>query len=318
MAEAAGWRDWLAQLQAEGKLPTAGQTFETMRAALRRGLEVLEGPPPEIAEMRPMRLPGPAAAIEARLYTPLAAGIAPAGGLVFYHGGGFVLCDLDTHDRLCRRLAAAARVRILSTSYRLAPQHPFPAAYEDALAAFDWAAGEGADALGFDPARVGVGGDSAGGNLAAAVAQARRRPGTPERRAAVFQLLLYPLLQLAETGGRRMRVLEGHAISAAILDGVRANYLGPEGDPNDPRASPLFARDLAGVCPAFIMTAGLDPLHDEACVYADLLAAAGVAVASVHYGAVPHGFLQMTAMLDVALEAFDAAGEALAKGLEPA
>jgi acetyl esterase len=315
MADAAGWRDWLARLQDEGKLPTAGQTFEAMRAALRRGLEALEDVGPAVAETRAVRLPGPAGLLEGRLYTPLAAGLPPAPGLVFYHGGGFVLCDLDTHDRLCRRLAAASRVRILATTYRLAPAHKFPAAYEDALAAFDWATGEGAETLGFDPDRVGVGGDSAGGNLAAAVAQARRRPGAPKRRAAAFQLLLYPLLQLAETNTRQMRVLEGHMISAAILDGVRTNYLGPEQDPSDPRASPLFARDLAGVCPAFILTAGLDPLQHEGRVYADKLAAAGVRVSSAHFGSAPHGFLQMTAVLDTAYEAFDAAGAAVAEGL---
>jgi acetyl esterase len=315
MADAAGWSDWLARLQAEGKLPTAGQTLEAMRSALRAGLEHLEDVGPAIAEARAVTLPGPAGPIAARLYTPLAAGIAPAAGLVFFHGGGFALCDLDTHDRFCRRLAAASHVRILSIGYRLAPAHKFPAALDDALAAFDWATGEGAAGLGFDPARVGVGGDSAGGNLSAGVAQARRRPGTPERPAAAFQLLIYPLLQLAEMGAGRHRVLEGHLFSEAIFDGVRTNYLSPEDDPLDPRASPLFAPDLEGVCPAFIVTAGLDPLQHEARAYADRLAAAGVRVSSVHFGGAPHGFLQMTAVLDDAYEAFEVAGAALAKGL---
>src|SRR5262245_43314103 len=121
MAEAAGWREWLERLQAEGKLPTAGQTLDGMRAALRRGLEVIEDPAPDLAEIRRFQIPGPAGPIEARLYVPFGGGISPAGALVFYHGGGFVMCDLETHDRLARRLAAVSHTRVLATSYRLAP-----------------------------------------------------------------------------------------------------------------------------------------------------------------------------------------------------
>jgi acetyl esterase len=310
------WKSWIERMQAEGKLPTAGQTLEAMSAALRRGLATVEGEPMELAEIRHLQIPGPAGFMEARLYTPYAAGVAPAPGLVFFHGGGFVLCDLDTHDRLCRRLSAASYVRILSVAYRLAPQHRFPAAVDDALAAFDWATGPGAALVGFDPARVAVGGDSAGGNLAAVVAQARRRGG--ESAAAAFQLLLYPLLQLAETNVRRQRLLEGHALATAILDGVRDSYLAPEHDPRDPRASPLLTDDLFGVCPAYVITAGLDPLHHEGRAYVDRLAAAGVRVGHEHYPTVPHGFLQLAAILGIAVDAVDRAGAELATGLRRA
>jgi len=226
-----------------------------------------------------------------------------------------VLCDLDTHDRLCRRLAAAARTRIISVEYRLAPQDKFPAAVDDALAAFDWATGEGAETLGFDPERVAVGGDSAGANLAAVVAQQRRDSTSPSGFPPALQMLIYPLMQLAETNAKRAKLLEGHLMSTAVLDGVRKNYLGPDGDPQDPRASPLFCTDLASVAPTYMVTAGLDPLHDEGRAYADMLAAAGVAVEHDHYSAVPHGFLQMTAVLDVARDAVAAAGEALEAGV---
>jgi acetyl esterase len=320
MAEAVGWRDWLGRLQAEGKLPTGGQTLDGMRLALRRGLEVFEEAPPELAEMRLLQYPGPAGPMEARLYVPLAGGLPPAGALVYYHGGGFVMCDLDTHDRLCRRLAAASHMRILAIEYRLAPANKFPAAYDDALAAFDWAKGPGAMLLGLDPARIGVGGDSAGGNLAAAVAQARRKsPGasspSSSHGGAAFQLLIYPLLQFAENNVHRQRILEGYTISTAILDSVRQNYLSTDDDPNDVRASPLFERNLSGVAPAFIVTAGLDPLQHEGKAYADMLAAAGVAAKVVHYPGAPHGFLQMTAVLDIAHEAIEACGEAVGKAL---
>lgn len=322
---AADWKAWIDRMQAEGRLPTAGQTLEGMSAALRRGLATVEGEPVDLAEVCGLRIPGAAGMLEARLYTPFAAGVAPAPGLVFFHGGGFVLCDLDTHDRLCRRLAAVSHVRILSVAYRLAPQNRFPAAVDDALAAFDWAAGPGAEAIGFDPERVAVGGDSAGGNLAAVVAQARRRGASqapscqaPSCQAPAFQLLLYPLLQLVENGGRRQRLLEGHALSAAILEGVRGNYLPPGQDPADPRVSPLFADDLGGLCPAYVVTAGLDPLHHEGRAYVERLAASGVRVAHEHYPTVPHGFLQLAAVLGMAVDAIERAGAALAADLRTA
>lgn len=307
------WRDWMTKLIDEGRLPKTGQTLDAMRVALRKGIESLDGPGPELADVRGLTFPGAAGPLAARLYTPLAAGVAPAGGLLFYHGGGFVLGDLETYDRLCARLAAASRTRVVSVEYRLAPKDKFPAAVEDALAAFDWATVEGAATLGFDPDRVAVGGDSAGANLAAVVSQERRR--SRGGRAPALQMLLYPLMQLAETNAKRAKVLEGHLMSTAILEGVRRNYLGPDDDPQDPRASPLFAKDLAGVAPAYVVTTGLDPLKDEGRAYADMLEAAGVPVQRAHYPSVPHGFMQMTAVLDVARDAVAAAGAVLEAGV---
>jgi len=312
MQAAENWREWMSKLMDQGNLPMPGQPLDVMRVAFQHGIDSLDGLAPELADVRGLTFPGAAGPLNARLYTPLASGAAPAAGLVFYHGGGFVLCDLDTHDRFCRRLAAASHTRIVSVEYRLAPKDKFPAAVDDALAAFDWAVGEGAEVLGFDPERVAVGGDSAGGNLAAVVAQHRRKA---DGASPALQMLIYPLMQLAETNQKRAKLLEGHLMSTAVLDGVRKNYLGPDVDPNDPRASPLFCKDLTGVAPTYMVTSGLDPLHDEGRAYADMLAAAGVPVEHAHYGAVPHGFMQMTAVLDVAREAVAAAGAALEAGL---
>ncbi|MGD2134034.1 MAG: alpha/beta hydrolase [Maricaulaceae bacterium] len=329
MAQEQNWRDWLDRLSREGRLPQADQTVESIRRAFLAGMNVLEGPAPELVEVRDLTFPGAAGPLAARLYVPLGAGVPPGPGLIYYHGGGFVMGDLDTFDRCCRRLAASSHVRVLSATYRLAPEHKFPAAVEDALAAFDWAAGEGAEEIGFDPDRIAVGGDSAGGNLSAVIGQLRRKPGpAPAAQSAAdskrgaepgsapaFMLSIYPLMQLVETNQERQKVLEGHMMSTAILDAVKKNYLGPDDDPADPRASPLFAKDHAGTPPTYMVTCGLDPLQHEAKAYADMLAAAGVPVERAHYPTMPHGFFQMTAVTDAAGEAIDAAGKALAKGL---
>lgn len=302
-----GWLDRTGiDLDAAAALPLAA-----MREAMRRGHAMLEAPAPDLAETRGLEVPGPAGPMRARLYTPLAAGHAPGPGLLFIHGGGFMVCDIDTHDRLARRLAAASRARTLSIDYRLAPEHPFPAAVEDALAAYDWARGPGAEVCGFDPKRLAVAGDSAGGNLAAVIAQARR--GADARPA--FQLLIYPLLQMVEINRKGRKALQGGLMSTAILQRMREAYLPNESDAGDSRASPLLTQDLAGLAPAFIVTAGLDPLGDEGRAYADRLAAAGTPTRHRHYQRYPHGFFQFTAIIPAALAAIEEAGQAMAAAL---
>ncbi len=326
-AIADGLRGWLDMVADGGWVKAAFGPTQSMRDALAR----LEGPGPSLAEVRELAIPptgrplraahprdGDVAGREhdltARVYTPFASGAPPAPLLVFFHGGGFVVGDLDTHDNLCRRLAAAARVRVASVAYRLAPEHRFPAAVDDAIAAFDWLAGPGAAALGVDPARVAVGGDSAGGNLAAVVAQQRRNPSGPT---PAFQLLLYPWLQLVETNIKRLKALEGHVLSHAVLEKAREAYVGKGTDPHHPLISPLMENDLNGMAPAVVITAGLDPLHNEGRAYADRLAAAGVGVAHRHYPRAPHGFMQATAVLESARQAVAEAGRLLSVALHP-
>jgi acetyl esterase len=206
---------------------------------------------------------------------------------VFFHGGGFVIGDLETHDGLCRRLAAWSGARVLAVDYRLAPEHPFPAAHDDALAAVRWAfdhAGE----IGLDPARIGVGGDSAGGNLAGAVAIEMK--DDPGRRIA-FQLLLYPgVWPEVETPSRK--ALDGPVLTHAALEWFE-KCLGADRHPEGHRAMLARDRDFSGVAPALVITAGYDPLKDEGRDYAERLRAADVAAAHVEYPAMVHDFYLM-------------------------
>ena len=224
------------------------------------------------------------AGLPARLYLPSgAAAVGPL--LVFLHGGGFIFGDLDSHDAACRYLAETSGVRVLAIDYRLAPEAPFPAAYDDAVTAFDWAVEHAAE-LGADPERIGVGGDSAGGNLAAEVALAAR-----ERCA--FQLLIYPVTQTDEMTRSRELFAEGFYLTAGFIEVATKNYL-PEGtDPRDPRHAPLYADIPAGVAPAYVATAGFDPLRDEGEAYAAKLQDAGVKVTLKRFPGQIHGFFNV-------------------------
>jgi acetyl esterase len=200
--------------------------------------------------------------------------------LVYYHGGGMVVCDVDTHDCLCRLLACAAGVRVLSVDYRLAPEHRFPAAYEDAWTAYRYAAADGS--------RVAVGGDSAGGNLAAGVAL--RAAGDSSVTGPAFQLLFYPWLDMSFERRSYELFGEGFYLSRRDMAWYRSHYLGGGADTGDVRCSPLLAESVAGVAPAYIATAGFDPLRDEGEEYAERLRAAGVRVALRRHSGLVHGF----------------------------
>jgi acetyl esterase len=206
---------------------------------------------------------------------------------VFFHGGGFVIGDLDTHDQACRRLCRDARTVVLSVDYRLAPEHPFPAGVEDALAAVRWAA-DHLDELGGSD-RLGVGGDSAGGNLAAVVSQAM-----PELVTA--QLLVYPAVDMAGDYPSRVENARGYFLDVEMMEWFFAHYVTDVAgiDPQDPRLSPLHATSLEGQPPAVVVTAELDPLRDEGEAYAEKLSAAGVEVVVKRYDGLIHGFLDMT------------------------
>jgi len=241
----------------------------------------------EVGEVRELTVPGGDGERRARLYRP--AGDGPWPTTVFFHGGGFVVGDLDTHDQACRRLCRDASTVVLSVDYRLAPEQPFPAGVEDALAATRWVA-EHLDELGGND-RLAVGGDSAGGNLSAVVAQQ-----VPEL--LVAQLLVYPATDMTGDHASRVENGEGYLLDMATMEWFFEQYYSDTAGvpPEDPRLSPLRATSLAGQPPAVVVTAEFDPLRDEGEAYAEALAAAGVEVRRMRYDGLIHGFLDMAAL----------------------
>lgn len=283
---------------------------DAMRRRFWRQMQAWEAEAPQLLEVRDLTVDGAAGPLKARLYTPFAAGVT-SPGLVFLHGGGFVVGDLDSHDMLCRRLADAGRLRVLSVAYRLAPEHRWPAAPEDAMAATRWAFANAA-ALAFDPARIGVGGDSAGGNLSAVVAQGLKGDAHARLKA---QVLIYPCTQFLKMTPSQLRLQEGYVLTQAAQDFFVRQYLPDRESVYDWRASPLVTDDLGGLPPAYVVTAGFDPLLDEGKAYADKLAACGVPVTYRAYPDQVHGFFNMTAMSKTAREAIAACGQWLARTL---
>jgi len=257
-------------------------------------------------------IPGPAHPIAVRVYTPLSATGSVLPGLVFFHGGGFVLGDLDTHDDLCRCLANESGCRVVSVDYRLAPEHPFPAAVDDCFAATQYVAAHAAE-FGIDATRLAVGGDSAGGNLAAVVAQLAKSQGPK----IAYQLLIYPVTQLGapvDTPSMRENG-KGYFLEKEGMDWFTRLYAPDHNHRTDPRLSPLLCKDLGGQPPAYVITAGFDPLRDEGKDYADALDKAGVSVTYVNYPGMVHGFFSMRALIPKAREAVAAAAAALREGL---
>ncbi|RRR44053.1 alpha/beta hydrolase [Mycolicibacter terrae] len=242
-------------------------------------------------DVRDTVVPGPAGDIAARCYRPAGSSDTAAHPvLVFYHGGGFVVGDLDTHDAICRLTCRDAEVVVLSIDYRLAPEHPAPAALDDAYAAFRWAHDHAAE-LGGIPGCVAVGGDSAGGNLAAGVALLARDDGGP---APTLQWLIYPVTDMAAQTRSRTLFADGYLLTKHDIDWFTAQYVGRSRlDPTDPRLSPLLAPDLSGVAPALIAVAGFDPLRDEGEQFATLLRDAGVVVDLRRMRSLTHGFINL-------------------------
>lgn len=232
------------------------------------------------------------AGLPARLYVPSVEPVeTPAPGkrplLLFFHGGGFMYGDLDSHDAVCRFVAERSGVRVLAVDYRLAPEHPFPAAYDDALAAYRWLVDHAAE-VGADPQRLAVGGDSAGGNLAAGVAIEAARAGLP----LAFQLLVYPATDAVRHTESAAAYAEGFYLTRAFMDLANDTYVG-DGDLKDPRVSPLYADLPPGLAPAYVVTAGFDPLRDEGEAYARRLADAGVPVELRRFPEQIHGFFNV-------------------------
>ena len=266
--------------------------------------------PPLSLHVRDFEIPGPGGSLRARHYAPLEGG-ANAPLLVFFHGGAFVTGDLDSHDEPCRILCHEGASHVLAIDYRLAPEHPFPAAIDDAFAALSWALAHAAE-LGADPRRVGVGGDSAGGNLAAAVAQLGRDGGTPP----AFQLLIYPATDRIGEHPSLASLADGFFLTSKDIAWGDDCYVGTAKElRRDPRISPLLAKDLSGLCRAMTFTAGFDPLRDEGEAYAEALARAGCESSHRRFPGMIHGFLNMggvspaarAAVLDIALALRDLA-----------
>ena len=263
---------------------------------------------PAIDEVRDLTAPGPQGDIPLRLYRHgTDAGLRPA--LVFFHGGGWVIGDLDTHDTLCRQLAIASGCAVVSVDYRMGPEHPFPAATDDACAATRWLAAHAAE-LRLDATRLAVGGDSAGGNLAAVVALALRGE-VP----LAFQLLIYPATDQHPTHDSRQRNGQGYLLTADTMAWFHDHYITDPGLDDDWRASPLRHPDLSGLPPALVLTAGFDPLRDEGMAYAQRLSVAGVNTSLVSFERQIHGFILMGRVIDEANEAVAICADALRRAL---
>jgi len=252
-----------------------------------------------IGRVEDRKIPGPGGPLPVRIYTPLDRGAGSQPVLAFFHGGGFVIGDLDSHDGTCRALANAAGCSVVSVDYRLAPEAKFPAAAEDCYAATCWIA-ENAGALGVDASRLAVGGDSAGGNLAAVTALLARDRRGPR---LAHQLLVYPVADCAFDTPSYLENAQGYFLPREMMRWFWHHYLEKPDHAADPYASPLRASTLAGVAPATVITAEYDPLRDEGEAYAARLLRAGVPTSLTRYDGVIHGFLGMGAVIDKAKHA---------------
>ncbi|MGH7864661.1 MAG: alpha/beta hydrolase [Candidatus Binataceae bacterium] len=286
---------FLDQMKAAGAKPLRAPTAALARETFAELVAVLgQGPREQVAKLEDRKVAGPGGQIPLRIYTP--AQNPPTGVLMWFHGGGWVLGDLESHDPVCRALASGSGCATVSVDYRLAPENKFPAAAEDCFAATKWAA-ENLAAFGAPAgAKLAVAGDSAGGNLAAAVALMARDRGAPK---LAFQLLVYPAIDAADDTPSQMRFAEdGYILSRLDMEWFWGHYLKSPADRDNPYACPNHAKNLAGLAPALVITAGYDPLCDEGEAYANQIKKAGVAVTLTRYPGVTHGFFSMAAMLD--------------------
>lgn len=290
-----------------------GPAAETV--AISRGRHIIDsssrvaGGSQPIGAVTERAITGPSGPLNLRFYTPRGmTDESPA--LMFVHGGGWIYGGLESHDALCRVLAERAQVRVVAVDYRLAPEAPFPAAIDDVTAAWTWVNAH-AEALGIDAARIAIGGDSAGGNLAAVIAQ---QGAAGEVIAPAFQLLIYPATDFAALAPSRLTFATGFFLSKAFMDLAEENYLVGNEDRADPRLSPLHG-SVKGVAPAHVVTAGFDPLCDEGDAYAAALSAAGVPVSHRREDSMIHGFANMVAMGTSAPQAVHRIAQALQRGL---
>jgi acetyl esterase len=302
---------YLEQMAALGAPLLHTLTPQAVREATRQWVGMM-GEPAPVGRVENRTIPGPAGEIPVRIYWPADDGDGPLPMLVFFHGGGWVLCDLDTHDNTCRAMANGVDAVIVSVDYRLAPEHKFPAAADDAYAATQWVF-DHADELGADPDRLAVAGDSAGGNLAAVVPlMARDRGGPPIR----FQLLIYPVTDYSFDTPSYRENAEGYFLLRVHMEWYWQQYIASDEEGENPYASPLRVKDASGLPPGMVITAELDPLRDEGEAYGKKLADAGVPFTVRRYDGMFHGFFSMGEFLDGAKQATADAHAALRAALQ--
>ena len=288
----------LIQLMADRKVPPTHtlSPADARRAYLERRF-FTQPDAPAVGSVQALTTSG---GVPLRLYKPLSAAAGPLPVLVYFHGGGWTMGDLDTHDVLCRQLCQGAGVAVVSVDYRMGPEHRFPAAVDDSIAATHWVRAQ-ASALGLDAKRVAVGGDSAGGNLSAVVALALRdAAGAADLPPLAFQLLIYPATDARAGADSHQRNGQGYVLTAETVSYFRGHYIADPAQYSDWRASPLLASSHRNLPPALVLTAGYDPLVDEGRQYADALSAAGNRVQYVCFDRQIHGFITMSRVLDEA------------------
>jgi acetyl esterase len=299
-------RELLERFAAAKAPPLHSLSAAEARRAYRESRAALAPPALAVEEARELSVPGPAGALRARLYRS-GAKRESLPGVVYFHGGGFIYGDIDTHDPVCRGIAVHGACAVVSVDYRLAPEHKFPAAVEDSIAAVAWVAANGST-LGIDPQKLVVAGDSAGGNLAAVVALAARERAGPR---IAMQVLVYPTTDLLAESESVARFGEDYLLTRESMRWVKRTYLRDELDAADWRASPLRAADVSQLPPAYVITAGFDPLRDEGQAYADRLAQAGVSVTTECFEGQIHGFLVMGGAIAAADHAMQRIGQML-------
>ncbi|MCA8887276.1 MAG: alpha/beta hydrolase [Parvularculaceae bacterium] len=295
--------------------PLSETTVEEFRAIRVQSRALMDVDVPTPALIKDFTVAGDQGDIGARLYDDTTDMIddVPRPTLVYFHGGGFVFGDLDSHDALCRRIAVAGDLRVIAIDYRLAPEHPFPAAVNDAWAAFNDVLNRAGD-LGVDLSRIAVGGDSAGANLAIVTA---RRAAAEHLSAPQFQLLFYPVTQSVETTPSREKYSDGLFLTKESMDWFDAHYVKNDADRCDERLSPLLYDVPENLAPALVVTAALDPLVDEGRAYAGKLRAAGVQCDYVEYPRQVHGFVSFTAFSELAIDAIEASAKSVRRALDP-
>lgn len=302
----------LEKIEASGIPPLHTLPVEEARQAMSDLFGRKKNPAP-VHQVEDRDISGPSGSIPVRIYTPEGSGPFPA--LVYFHGGGWVLGSIETHDPICRELAQSVGCVVISVDYRLAPEHPFPMPLEDCYAAVSWVARHATE-IQCDAQRIAVGGDSAGGNLAAAVALTARDRGGPP---LAFQLLIYPVTDYAFDTDSYQENGYGYFLTKDMMIWFWQHYLSNKDHGLCPQASPLRAERVSGLPPALVVTAEFDPLRDEGAAYAELLQAAGVPVVYRCYAGMIHGFLGLTSMLDTAAQAMAETAAALrsALGIRP-